>query len=766
MNAITSKPVEKFLSLLRGVEESPNGWTAFCPLHEADAEAGGHTKSLSVGVGEDGRALVKCFAGCHTPAVVHSVGMTMSELFPEDENRQRERKKRKRPKGKKTAEYDYRDADGALVYQAVRFEDEATGTKEFTQRRPNGSGGWIYNMRGITRILYRLPELIQANDADFVFIVEGEKKVEALRGWGLVATCNVGGAGKWSRAYSERLKGRRVIILPDNDSAGWEHAAKVAEMTTPLACSVKIVTLPNLEPKGDVVDWIAAGGTAERLAELVASPADPVAPPDVKSSDEGVAKLDPLSLQNHESRTDIGNGRRLIKKHGQDLRYCHPWGKWLVWDGKRWQIDDTAEVERRAKSVADALWEEMAACAKDTGEGVFSKMLTFARYSSSTSAIAKMLTAAASEAGAQVVPAQLDSDPWILNVNNGTVDLRTGVLRPHSREDLLTKLSPVNFEPDATCPVWEKFLLSVFGGDESLAGYVRRLCGYWVTGIVREQVLPILHGSGANGKTTFLNSFMDVMGPDYAMKAVPDFLMVRRNENHPTDKADLFGKRFVACSETEEGKRLAESMVKELTGSEKIRARRMREDFWEFNPTHKIALCTNHRPIVSGTDVGIWRRLRLIPFEVRFWDPDHEQEGPPDLRQDKDLNSKLQTEYSGILTWIVRGCIEWLHDGEQSPEAVRRETKAYRESQDVLGSFIAECCAVGEYYAIRSSDLYSAYKAWCETTGEYQINQRKFGLAMTERRFERYTSAGTYYKKITLIGLADVWQENSNGVTH
>ena len=755
MNAITTKPVEKFLSLLRGVEESANGWMAFCPLHEADAESGGHKKSLSVAVGEDGRALVKCFAGCHTPSLVHSVGMTMSELFPEDGSWVgRDRKKRKRPKGKKVAEFDYRDADGALAYQAVRFEDDATGEKTFIQRRPNGSGGWIYNMRGVSRILYRLPELIQAGEEDFVFVAEGEKKVEALRAWGLIATCNVGGAGKWSKSYSDRLKGRKVVILPDNDSAGWEHAAKVAELSKDLARSVKIVTLPGLDPKGDVIDWIRGGGTKERLMELVASPADPVAPPDVQKPE--IAERDPLSVINHESRTDIGNGRRLIKKHGQDIRYCHPWGKWLVWDGKRWQVDNTAEVERRAKSVADALWEEMMQCSKDVGEGVFAKMLTFARYSSSTSAIAKMLTAAASEAGAQVVPAQLDADPWVLNVNNGTVDLRTGTIRPHAREDLLTKLSPVDFDPDATCPVWEKFLLSVFGGDEALTGYVRRLCGYWVTGVVREQVLPILHGSGANGKTTFLNSFMDVLGPDYAMKAVPDFLMVRRNENHPTDKADLFGKRFVACSETEEGKRLAESMVKELTGSEKIRARRMREDFWEFSPTHKIALCTNHRPIVSGTDVGIWRRLRLIPFEVRFWDPDHESEGPPELRQDKNLQTKLKDECSGILTWIVRGCIEWLHDGEQSPEAVRRETDAYRESQDVLGSFLLECCATGKYYAIRASDLYGAYKAWCETTGEYQVTQRKFGLAMSERRFERYTNDGTYYKGVTLLGRADI----------
>lgn len=758
---VASRPVAVLLSKLSGVEGHDSNWTAFCPNHEPGGDSAGHTRSLSVSIGDDGRALVKCFAGCSTPNVLYAVGMTMAELFP-DNGLNGHKKKNRRPGGRKVAEYDYRDADGVLVYQAVRFEQE-NGDKTFTQRRPNGEGGWIYKLRGVPRILYRLPELIEAGKKDDnqpVYIVEGEKKVEALRAWGLTATCNVGGAGKWSKSYSERLKNRRVVILPDNDHPGWEHAAKVAESLQEFAKSVKIVTLPGLQPKGDVIDWIAAGGTLEKFQELVTSPSDPVAPPDViAAKEEEQSKLKPidlLSVLNPESRTDIGNGKRLILHHGKDLRYCHPWGKWLVWDGKRWRIDDTAEVERRAKDVVSKLWEESMKVSRDVGAGEMIKVFSFAKYSGSATAINRMMSTAASEAGAQIVPGQLDSDPWVLNCLNGTVSLRDGTISPHDRSRLLTKLSPVEYQPDAVCPVWERFLLSVFGGDDSLVGYVRRLCGYWITGVVKEQILPILHGSGANGKTTFLNSFMDILGPDYAMKAVPDFLMAKKNEAHPTDKADLFGKRFVACSETEEGRRLAESIVKELTGSEKVRARRMREDFWEFNPTHKIALCTNHRPRVSGTDVGIWRRLRLIPFVVRFWDPDNEVAGPEELRQDKELPEKLIAEYPGILTWIVRGCLEWLHFGEQSPEAVRRETASYKESQDIIGAFLKECCVQGEYYAIRAGELYAANQAWREANGEWGgISQRQFGQAMTERGFERYASNGTFYRKITLKSLAE-----------
>lgn len=762
---LTTDPIDKLLLRLHGVEASANGWMAFCPLHEADAEAGGHQRSLSISRGDDGRALIKCFADCPTPQILYSVGMRMGELFPRDDRRGGKTGKRKQPRGRKVAEYDYRDVDGVILFQAVRFEDPATGEKTFTQRRPNGEGGWIYNLRGVTRVPYRLPELAGADRRQStVYICEGEKKVEALRAWGFVATCNVGGAGKWHRSYSQRLKGFAVVILPDNDEPGLKHALQVLESLKGIAASAKIVHLPGLSPKGDVCDWIEAGGTKETFLQIVENATGEALPPTVDQVTEtGQAPgIDPLSLILPDALNDIANGRRLIRKHGVDMRFCHPWDKWLVWDGKRWKIDDTASVERRALEVSDELWKQARDEARSLSDGEFRRAMSHARYSAGMPAIKKMLVAAACQPGHQVLPTDLDSQPLLLNCQNGTVDLRNGQVHPHRREDLVTKISPVAFDPAAVCPTWERFVLSLFGGNAAIAAYIQRVAGYWATGIVREQILPILYGSGANGKTTFINSIMDVLGPDFAIKGAQDFLMARKSEIHPTEKADLFGRRLVVCTETQEGRRLAESLVKELTGTETIRARRMREDFWEFKPTHKLCLCTNHKPVVSGTDVGIWRRMRLIPFGVKFWDAEAGEVGPDDLRQDKGLPERLREEYPGILAWLVRGCIDWLQFGEQLPPDVKEETSGYRESQDVIGSWMQECCVTAHAFSVQATELYLSYKAWCELNGEWSVSQRRFGASMTERGFTRLRNDGIWYRGLTLVGKLNNAQERTD----
>jgi putative DNA primase/helicase len=247
---------------------------------------------------------------------------------------------------------------------------------------------------------------------------------------------------------------------------------------------------------------------------------------------------------------------------------------------------------------------------------------------------------------------------------------------------------------------------------------------------------------------------LDVLGPDYAIKAAPELLMHKQNERHPTERADLFGKRLVVDSETEEGRRLAESLLKDLTGGDRQRARRMKENFWEFNPTHKIILATNYRPVVRGTDEGIWRRLRLIPFAVCFWDPDDpancEAGLPPELRQDKHLREKLKGELPGILTWCVRGCLEWQREGLGMPTEVKEATAAFREEQDALGTFLLERCLQAKVHRVRARHLYACYSCWCKDGGEVPLPQGRFGQALSDRGFERYTSNGTWYRGLAL----------------
>jgi len=745
MAHVASQPVAEFLRLLRGVVENGDGkWKAYCPVHENDG--GTHDPSLGILDGDDGKVVLKCLACDATVAqIVHAAGSTMSKLFP---SRERANGKYKKPNGKKIATYEYRNEVGNLIFRAERFEP-----KHFSQSQPNGQGG-------VVRVPYRLPELIAAPKPSLVFVAEGEKKVEALREWGLIATCNVGGAGKWQKAYSKYLAGHDVIILPDNDplnpdtgkSPGIEHARQVMKFSEEFVKSIRILELPGLPLKGDIVDWKQAGGTLPQLMELVnkiqSSTSLTVLNEPASVTKSEIQEMDPLDLRVRESRSDKGNAKRFILNHEGNLKFCYPWKKWLRWDGRRWEVDQNGSVFRNAKAVSEKMWDDIATFRRDVSEETLKQALAFAMFSGSNRAICNMVHLAESEDGHQFMPSELDSNPWLFNCPNGTIDLRTGELKPHEKSDLITQMSPVEFDPDAKCPVWESFLQKIFGSQE-MVDYVQRLVGCWSSGIVKDETLPILWGIGSNGKTTFVNAIMGILGPDYSMKAATDFLMIKKFQGHPTEKADLFRKRFVICSETDESGRLDESMVKDLTGQEKIRARRMREDNWEFDPTHHIALMTNHLPQIRGTDHGIWRRIRKIEFGKQFWNPDIGETGPPDLMRDNTLKDKILEEYPGILTWVVRGAIVWNLDGELAPKSVSNWTNEYRASQDVLKAFIDEWCVQGINQWISVGELYAGFSKWGKAANEFVVKKTKFGILMTERGFQR-DEKGRFYMGIDL----------------
>ncbi len=421
--------------------------------------------------------------------------------------------------------------------------------------------------------------------------------------------------------------------------------------------------------------------------------------------------------------TDQGNAERLVDRHGANLRYCYPWSKWLVYDGLRWRVDDRGAVVRLAKDTVRAIFEE----AKEAPDDETAKRLgKWAISSQSEGKIKSMIALAQSEPGVPVLPEEMDVSRDLLNVLNGTIDLRTGELREHRREDLLTKLAPVEYTPGTEAPTWiatlERSLPS-----PALRAFFKKLCGYALTGAVSEQVLAVLYGTGANGKSTVLNALLAVVG-DYGMQAAPDLLVAKKSA-HPTELADLFRMRFVASIEVEDGSRLAESLVKQLTGGDRVKARRMRQDFWEFEPTHKVIMACNHKPQVRGTDNAIWRRLRLVPFTETI----------PPAEQDKHLPDRLRDEKAGILAWTIEGCLEWRRDGLQAPEEVRQATGAYRAEMDVLGAFLRECCELDADYNVAAKELYAAYRLWCEENGERPETQRKFGSRLTERGgFERY----------------------------
>jgi putative DNA primase/helicase len=324
-----------------------------------------------------------------------------------------------------------------------------------------------------------------------------------------------------------------------------------------------------------------------------------------------------------------------------------------------------------------------------------------------------------------VVPDELDASPGLLNTESGTIELRTGELREHRREDLITKLAPVEYRPDAPAPAWDAFLERVLPGEE-LRGFVQRASGYSATGDTSEQCMFINHGGGANGKSTFQEAIAAALG-DYAMRAPTEMLLTKRSGGIPNDIARLKGSRFVTSSETEEGRRLAESLIKDLTGQDTVTARFLWAELFEFTPTHKLWLSTNHKPEIRGTDNAIWRRIRLIPWSVTI----------PPTEQNKKLPATLRQELAGILAWIVRGCLEWRREGLQAPHEVRRATGEYRAEMDVLAGFLAECCELDTGHWEYAKDLYECYKRWCDENGERPEPQRKFGGRLGERGFHR-----------------------------
>ncbi len=715
MTVDVANPVDRFLQALADAGCEPkqagrNQWEARCPAHDD------RRPSLSIGRGDDGTALVKCQAGCATDDVVKAVGLNLRDLFAPTPTA---RRRKGGGKGEIVGAYDYRDEAGKLLFQTVRFEP-----KDFRQRRPDGNGGWVWDLKGVRRILYRLSDLADADRP--VYIVEGEKDADRLAGLGLLATCNPMGAGKWSKCDDTPLHGRHVRIIGDNDQVGRLHGQGVARRLYGKAASVRIVELPDLPEHGDASDWLDDGGTVEALAELADN-----APEYKPTDDEPIEVPDDRPEARTYMRTDLGNGERFADQHRGTVRFCHPWAKWLIWTGQRWAVDDAGRVKALAKRTVRSIYREAAATEDDVKRQA---LVQHARASESNTRIQALLALAQSEPGIPVRPDDLDRDPWGFNVTNGTLDLRTGRLRPHDPADLITKLAGAEYLPEALAPIWtDKFLPEVFAGRDDVIRYVQRAVGYSITGVIRQHVLQILWGRGRNGKGTFIETFGHVLG-DYAATLAPKLLMLRRyGDAHPTELASLHGIRFVSTNETDEGGRFDESRVKWLTGGDRISARRVYQDFWEFRPTHKVWLATNHRPEVRGVDEAIWRRLRLIPFTVQFVgrsDLDADGHGP---YADETMPERLRAEASGILAWAVRGCLEWQRDGLGVVDDVRAATLEYRESQDGIGRFIVDRCLTGSGYQVAAKDLYRAYSTWCDDGGERPVNQRQLGEYLAGR---------------------------------
>ena len=673
-----------------------------CPAHE-DLKA-----SVSVSLGDEDRILLHDHGGCETEAVLSAAGLDWAALFKDNGNGGGYKKI--------VARYPYTDEDGELLYEVVRY-----APKDFRQRCPDGSGGWLWKLDGVRRVVYGLPALLEATD---VFIVEGEADADVLIGLGFVATCNAGGAEKWRKEYAEAFTDRQhVVIVPDNDDVGRKHAQQVAESLAGVVASVKVLDLPVSE-KGDVSDFIAAQPdeeTAKERLAVMAEEAEEWQPQDLQPADDG------------RDLTHDGLALELGECWKDSARHVAAWGQWLFWSGSHWRKDNSLEHMTQAREFLRAKAHELEAeAAEATDEKMCEALTRQAKALRNAHTVAQVVGLARSNETQAATVEQWDADPWLLGTPDGTVDLRAGELRPALPGDYITKIAAVCPAAIGTpTPLWTKFLKRITENNDELIAYLQRFVGYALTGSIEEHAFAFGHGVGANGKGVFVGAVQGVLG-DYAVTIPTEMLMVAQSERHPTELARLRGVRLAIGSEVEVGKRWAEARVKSLTGGDRIAARLMRQDYFEFAPKFKLLVIGNHRPSLRGVDDAIRRRLHLVPFEVRI----------PTKEQDPKLPEKLRKEWPGILRWAIEGCCEWQRRGLDPPDSVTAATDSYLEGEDAFGNWLQECTREDANAWTPSADLFASWKCWAEVRGEFVGSQKRLGHELQDRGFTPDRQAG------------------------
>jgi len=425
--------------------------------------------------------------------------------------------------------------------------------------------------------------------------------------------------------------------------------------------------------------------------------------------------------------TDIGNSERFVSQHKDDVRYCPQYKSWLYRTGTRWLLDRVGYITRLAKQTAEAIESEILLT---DDLKLREKIISHGQRSQSWSRIKAMIKLAESWPELQIDIAQLDANTMLLNCENGTVNLRTGELLPHSKENYITKSTGVEYNKDAECPLWLQFLHKIMAGNESLIHYLCLILGYCLTGLATEQCLFIFNGFGANGKSTFLAIIRKILG-DYAMHT-PHTTLLKMHSRIRNDLARLQGARFASLVETGSGNKLNEPLTKELTGGDPITARFLFKEYFEQIPTFKLFIATNCLPTIQGTDHGIWRRIRIIPFDVVLKDEEI----------DRNLAKKLEAELPGILSWAIKGCLEWQKNGLVMPDEVQSATAEYKEDSDVISKFIDDCCEQGCDKNISIKNLYDAFKNWCDENADDVLSKKTFGHFLKQRGFKQSKSNG------------------------
>lgn len=701
-----SAALDRVLERLDGHKPSGTGYSARCPAHED------HRQSLSLAEGDDGRVLLTCHAGCDLEAICAAMQMTPDGLFEKNGNGNHAREI--------LATYDYTDEAGEPLFQVVRY-----APKDFRQRR-KVNGEWEWKLGDVRRVLYRLPKVIEtAKAGGTIHIVEGEKDVHAIELVGAVATCNPGGAGSWKVEYSEFLRGAVVTIVADKDRPGYQHAAAVAASLEGIARQVFVVEAATGK---DATDHLTAGHGVDEFVPVTASEATTEAATEMASATvtEAPPEGGPLVL-------DAAHAEVLANEWRDTYRWAQHESAWRHWTGRAWKKVAESVVVNAAQKVLRRHYGHLLAMGQSAAEDKRLHELHKAacRYASVLGGLAFLK----GEPGFHTEFGEWDADAYAVNCADGLLDMRTQTLRPHDPAALCTKITRWNFAGTESTGAWERHLRRCLP-DDDVRRQVQRDLGRALVGTDLEESLPIWYGTGANAKSTTARTILQ--GVDgYGKQAVKDLLVASRFERHSTELADLAGSRIVIAEEVQDGKRLDEATVKNLTGGNRKKARFMRGDNFEFEQTFSIFLLVNHRPVIAGTDKGIWRRLRLVPWTVSI--PFAEQ------RPQDEMVAELMTDGSWMLRWMAAGFADWQADHHWIADPVKVATAAYQAEQDILAGFLSRRCALNPHATVSVDELYAAYVSDTEEHGDdgiESLSKIAFGKRLKSRNLTQKRGNG------------------------
>ena len=711
---------------------------AKCPCHD-DKNA-----SLTISYNsKEEKTMLYCHAGCNTKDIVESVGLKMSDLF----DKPLEINEEKKSAFEKDIEaiYKFYDENGDLAYEKIRkkgkkflhrrYIDGETvwGMEEgiYTETFP-GSKSWSIKERpgakkayypGQEQLLYNLPNVIKGiKEGQTIFITEGEKDSDSLITRGLIATTTSIGATKgdlgkkWPSRFNSFFKGANVVLLPDNDEPGKRFMEHIAIELKNIANNIKIVELPDLSKKEDITDWLEYGNDIYDLQALV------------KRTDEFIEFKGNIIYDYNWS--DVGNAERLISLHGKDIKFNVNSGKWYVWNGVNWELDNSFKVENLYRTVLRRFQNAIPNINISDDEIATKKQQekakSFVLRNETDGKIKSVLNQAKTFKGINFM--ESDKDDYLFNTPNGTINLRDLSQKKHDRKDLITQCSNYSFNRENDkCPNWIAFLNRIFCGDQELINYVQKAVGYSLTGDMSEQCLFMLWGGGANGKSTFVKALEDIMGT-YAATIKGETLMEKNGQDGARgDLARLTNKRVVIASELQEGQVFNEPLLKVLSAGETLPVRFMYQEEFMLKPKFKLWIMTNKKPKVKGNDHGIWRRWRMIPFKYKFT----EKEKDPNFYEEK-----LKPELEGILLWAITGYQMWKEQGFEAPKEVMEAVEDYKMDMDQVARFIEDCCKVGEGYECTGSAMYDEYINWCIAEGEnYKMTNHKLARDLKEKGF-------------------------------